>query len=96
MAATVAVKSARQAPGGGWWLGTNITSADDASRDNLVRYCYVVHPCVRLRESRLEATEPAVVVPIRAAPRAGDGEDEGLAPQAPARRTAGGTSDRAG
>jgi cellulose synthase (UDP-forming) len=96
VAATVAVKSARQAPGGGWWLGTNITSADDASRDNLVRYCYVVHPCVRLRESRLEATEPAVVVPIRAAPRAGDGEDEGLAPQAPARRTAGGTSDRAG
>ena len=28
-----------------------------ASRDNLVRYCYVVHPCERLRKSRLEAQD---------------------------------------
>jgi len=33
---------------------------DGASRANLVRYCYVVHPCARLRKSRLESQEQTV------------------------------------
>ena len=87
VAATVTVKSARQAPGGGWWLGTNITYADDASRDNLVRYCYVTHPCERLRESRLEPPA-ATVVPIGVVAPPADGDDAGQAP-APASLIAG-------
>jgi hypothetical protein len=66
--ATVVVRSARPVPSGGWRLGTTIAQVDSSSRDNLVRYCFVVHPCVRLRESRLGAHEPASapVVPISA------------------------------
>ena len=90
VAATVAVKSARPAPGGGWWLGTNITSADAASRDNLVRYCYVAHPCERLRASRLEPASPAPVVPIATVPRSGDGGGVGQPQGAPAGRASGG------
>jgi len=76
VAATITVQSARRAPSGGWRLGTTISYLDSGSRDNLVRYCYVVHPCTRLRQSRLEAPEPvaAPVVPIGPAhpPLAGD------------------------
>jgi hypothetical protein len=62
VAATVTVSSARPAPSAGWRLGTAVMHADDASRHNLVHYCYVVHPCERLRESRLEAPERGAAV----------------------------------
>jgi cellulose synthase (UDP-forming) len=66
VAATVTVQSARPVPPAGWRLGTTIASMDSGSRDNLVRYCYVVHPCTRLRESRLEAPRLAAapVIPM--------------------------------
>jgi cellulose synthase (UDP-forming) len=89
VAATVIVKSARPAPGGGWRLGTNITYADSASHNNLVRYCYVVHPCQRLRESRLEAPRPAAVVPIGPVLPAVEGDGAEQAQNAPARRAGG-------
>ncbi len=76
VAATVTVQSARPVPAAGWRLGTTISYIDSGSRDNLVRYCYVVHPCTRLRESRLGAPGPAAapVIPIGPAspPLAGD------------------------
>src|ERR1019366_2249929 len=66
--ATVVVRSARPGPSGGGRPGATIAQVDSSSRDTLVRYCFVVHPCVRLRESRLGAHEPASapVVPISA------------------------------
>jgi hypothetical protein len=90
VAATVTVKSARPDPGGGWRLGTNITYADSASHQNLVRYCYVVHPCERLRESRLEAPGPGTtVVPIGAVAPTADG-DRGRGQPAPTLAAGGG------
>jgi cellulose synthase (UDP-forming) len=67
VAATVAARSARPDPEGGWRVGTRIVYMDDPSRDNLVVYCYVAHPFGRLRESRLE-NGPAVppVIPMTA------------------------------
>jgi cellulose synthase (UDP-forming) len=88
VAATVTVKSAHPASGGGWWLGTNITDVDSASRDNLVRYCYVAHPCQRLRESRLESPA-AAPVPIGAEAPTADGAGARQAQSEPARRAAG-------
>ena len=46
---TVVVQSARADESGGWRLGTTIVEMAAASRDNLVTYCHVVHPCERLR-----------------------------------------------
>jgi cellulose synthase (UDP-forming) len=64
VAATVAVRSARPSPPAGWRVGTRIIDMDSPSRDNLVRYCYVVHPCERLRESRLEDSPVPSVIPM--------------------------------
>ena len=57
VAFTAAVQSARPDKSAGWRLGASIVEIDGGSRDNLVRYCYVVHPCERLRKSRLESQE---------------------------------------
>ncbi|MGO9963548.1 MAG: PilZ domain-containing protein [Acidimicrobiales bacterium] len=64
VAGTVVVKSARPDPSGGWRLGTTIVEMGACSRDNLVTYCYVVHPCQRLRMSRLEAPAQPAASPI--------------------------------
>ena len=56
----VAVQSVRSDQSAGWRIGASITEMDGASRANLVRYCYVVHPCARLRKSRLESQEQTV------------------------------------
>ncbi|MGA3214754.1 MAG: glycosyltransferase family 2 protein [Acidimicrobiales bacterium] len=66
---TAAVRSARYASGteenpAGWRLGLSVLGIDDLSRDNLVRYCYVVHPWERLRKSRLEAVTDSAPSPI--------------------------------
>ncbi len=64
MAFTAAVQSARPDKSAGWRLGASIVEIDGGSRDNLVRYCYVVHPCERLRKSRLESqdqTTPSLI-----------------------------------
>jgi cellulose synthase (UDP-forming) len=91
VAATVAVQSARPAPSAGWRLGTAITHADGGPRHNLIRYCYVVHPCQRLRESRLEAPEPgAEVVPIGPVHPAANDDKAGQAQRRPAGLAAGG------
>jgi cellulose synthase (UDP-forming) len=69
---TAVVQSARPAwwmgadQPGGWRIGLSIVEIDDGSRDNLVRYCYVVHPWQRLRESRLEVQVPTESSPILA------------------------------
>src|SRR5208283_5470254 len=60
VAVAVAVQSVRPDQSGGWRLGASIVETDRASRDNLVRYCYVVHPCERLRKSRLESQAQTV------------------------------------
>ena len=58
---TAWVQSACPAPAawrgqpGGYRSGLSTFGIDDDSRDNLVRYCYVVHPWERLRKGRLEA-----------------------------------------
>ena len=71
LVATVTVQSARPVPSAGWRLGTTITYVGSSSRNNLVRYCYVVHPCERLRESRLGAEERrAAVIPMGPVPPA--------------------------
>ncbi len=89
--ATVQVKSAWPAPAAGWRVGTVITHADDSSRRNLVSYCYVVHPCERLRESRLEApVREAAVVPMGPVPPAATGPADGHAQLRPAGTAAGG------
>ena len=54
---TAVVRSARpdwSRGGAGWRLGLSVVDIDDPSRDNIIRYCYVVHPWERLRRSRLE------------------------------------------
>ncbi len=51
VAATVVVQSARPAPSAGWRLGTAITHVDSGGRHNLLRYCYVVHPCERFAKA---------------------------------------------
>ena len=38
-----------------WRIGASVVAFDEESRDDLVRYCYVVHPWERLRTTRLEA-----------------------------------------
>jgi hypothetical protein len=38
-----------------WRLGASVIAIDEEARDDLVRYCYVVHPWERLRTARLEA-----------------------------------------
>jgi len=70
VAVAVAVQSVRPDQSGGWRLGASIVETDGASRDNLVRYCYVVHPCERLRKSRLESQEQTVPSLIAMAPDA--------------------------
>ena len=61
---TVVVQSGQADQSGGWRLGTSIVEMGADSRDNLVRYCYVVHPCERLRKSRLEAPQKPAQSPI--------------------------------
>ena len=88
VAATVVVQSARPAPSAGWRLGTAITHVDSGGRHNLLRYCYVVHPCERLRESRLEAAEPeagAEVIQMGPVPPAANAEKAGPAQRRPGR-----------
>ena len=60
---------------GGFRLGLSTIRLDEESRDNLVRYCYVVHPWERLRKGRLEA-EPSAPISIASAPE--EGEDAEL------------------
>jgi hypothetical protein len=62
-----------------------------ARGNNLVHYCYVVHPCERLRESRLEAPERgAAVVPMSPVPPAANEEDDDRSQPRPTARAAGG------
>jgi hypothetical protein len=61
----------------GYRLGLSTLEIDDSSRDNLVRYCYVVHPWERLRKSRLEV-EARTPILIGASSEVTD-DDSGLA-----------------
>jgi hypothetical protein len=80
---TAAVKSTRPATRtgddlpSGYRLGLFTLEIDDSSRDNLVRYCYVVHPWERLRKSRLEVEE-RTPIPIGASSEVTDDEDSAL------------------
>ena len=58
------MQSARADESGGWRFGTTIVEMGASSQDNLVTYCYVGHPCERLRMSRLEAPEQPTASPI--------------------------------
>ena len=60
----------------GYRLGLSTLKIDNSSRDNLVRYCYVVHPWERLRKSRLKVE---VRAPILIGPSSGvTDEDSGV------------------
>ena len=69
VAATVTVKSARQAPGGGWWLGTNITMRGRrlARQPRALLLCGAPVRAPARKPPR--GRRPAAVVPIRAVPR---------------------------
>ncbi len=79
VAGSVVVQSARPDQSGGWRLGTCVGEMSAGSRDSLVSYCYVVHPCERLRKSRLDAPgrpAPSPIPMATAAPTARATEDD--------------------
>jgi len=86
---TASVQSARPAPRlgedkpGGYRLGLSTFGIDDVSRDNLVRYCYVVHPWERLRKGRLEA-DPRAPISIGSVLAAGEDVGESHVVESPA------------
>jgi cellulose synthase (UDP-forming) len=83
---SAAVRSVRPSPGTEqdaprtWRLGLSVVGIEEGSRDNLVRYCYVVHPWERLRKSRLEARArpEALRITTESEVFAAAAEDDGL------------------